>query len=110
MCSISFYFLFNADGWSIGIFNRELSQLYNAAVESGSADLSSLPIQYADYAAWQQEYLESEGAIKEKQFWKSTLAGVPAMLQLPTDRPRPDNPTGEGSKNWIKLLRSNYAA
>ncbi|KAL4531342.1 hypothetical protein Ndes2437A_g08678 [Nannochloris sp. 'desiccata'] len=87
-----------ADFWSIGVFNRELSQLYNAAMQGGTFDLIALPIQYGDYAAWQQDYLQSEGAVKEKQFWKSTLAGVPAMLQLPTDRPRPESPTGEGRK------------
>ncbi|KAL4526545.1 hypothetical protein Ndes2526A_g00990 [Nannochloris sp. 'desiccata'] len=52
-----------ADGWSIGIFNRELSQLYNAAMQGVAADLIALPIQYADYAAWQQDYLRSEARI-----------------------------------------------
>jgi FkbH-like protein len=72
-----------ADRWSVGIFFGELMALY------GGAPLSPLPIQYADFACWQRERLE-EGGLLDRQldYWKKQLAGAPAALALPTDRPR----------------------
>ncbi|MET0264840.1 MAG: amino acid adenylation domain-containing protein [Duganella sp.] len=78
-----------SDGWSIGVLVRELSALY-AAFSAGRPDpLAPLPIQYADYAAWQRTWLQ--GAVLEGQtaFWKRQLQGAPALLELPSDRPRP---------------------
>lgn len=76
---------------------------YNAALEDKLPSWQPLPIQYADFAAWQQDHLQGEGASKEKEFWKKTLAGVPAILQMPTDRPRPEHPTGESGKFSAKI-------
>ena len=95
--------VYSADGWSIGLFNKELSLAYNAALAGESPGWQPLPIQYADYAAWQQERLKGDGAAKEKEFWKKAVAGVPAILQMPTDRPRPEQPTGESGKFSGKL-------
>lgn len=64
-------------------------------MNGSSLSWSGLPIQYADYAAWQQEYLNSKNAEKDRAFWKSALAGVPAILQMPTDRSRPERPAGD---------------
>ncbi len=72
-----------SDGWSMGVLVRELSALYTGS------PLPDLPIQYADYAEWQREWLA--GGVLEAQlaWWRERLEGVPAVLELPTDRPRP---------------------
>ncbi|HEV2150668.1 MAG TPA: amino acid adenylation domain-containing protein, partial [Longimicrobiaceae bacterium] len=78
-----------SDGWSIGILVREVSALYAAHSRGEALRLPDLPLQYADYAAWQREWLT--GAVLQEQvgFWRERLAGAPALLELPTDRPRP---------------------
>ena len=78
-----------SDGWSIGVLVREVSALY-AAFSAGQADpLAPLAIQYADYAAWQRGWLQGEVHQAQSTFWKEALCGAPALLELPTDRPRP---------------------
>ncbi len=76
------------DGWSIGIFIRELSLFYSAFHNRGQAPVKQLSIQYGDFAAWQREWLQ--GPILERQlsYWRCQLDGAP-VLQLPSDRPRP---------------------
>ncbi len=78
-----------SDGWSMGIFVRELSALYGAAVEGGEARLPPLPVQYADFAAWQRGWLAGETLERETAYWRGRLSGAPALLELPLDRPRP---------------------
>jgi amino acid adenylation domain-containing protein len=92
-----------SDGWSMGIFTRELSQLYNAAVRGGSAPLPQLPIQYADYALWQRQRLQGEGLEAKLAYWKQHLAGAPAILELPTDRPRQAVQTYRGARQSSTL-------
>jgi amino acid adenylation domain-containing protein len=77
-----------ADGWSLGIFLRELAVCYRAASAGVPASLPPLPIQYADFALWQRQWLQ--GAVRERQlaYWQQHLAGAPAVLHLPADRPR----------------------
>jgi amino acid adenylation domain-containing protein len=77
------------DGWSAGILLGELSELYLAAVEGRAPRLPELPVQYADFAAWQREWLQGEALERQLAFWRQRLAGAPAVLELPTDRPRP---------------------
>ncbi|WP_191488524.1 non-ribosomal peptide synthetase [Pseudomonas sp. FEN] len=78
-----------SDGWSIGVLVKEFAALYQA-FSSGQADpLPALALQYADYAAWQRRHLEGERLSQHVEFWRSHLAGAPALLSLPTDRPRP---------------------
>jgi amino acid adenylation domain-containing protein/non-ribosomal peptide synthase protein (TIGR01720 family) len=77
------------DGWSFGVFLRELKALYEAAVAGGPPPLPPLPVQYADFAAWQRAWMESAAAREHLEFWRRTLAGAPPLLELPTDRPRP---------------------
>ncbi|UVK49252.1 amino acid adenylation domain-containing protein (plasmid) [Mesorhizobium sp. AR07] len=78
-----------SDGWSLGVLVRELSSLYRA-FEAGQDDpLPPLAIQYADYAAWQRQWLSGERRQSQAQYWRDTLSGAPARLALPTDRPRP---------------------
>ena len=85
------------DGWSIGVLNRELSALYGAFLEGGSPGLPELPIQYADYAAWQQEWMASGGLDEQLAYWQGQLAGAPALLELPADRPRPRRQSFRGA-------------
>ncbi|HKP14000.1 MAG TPA: amino acid adenylation domain-containing protein, partial [Blastocatellia bacterium] len=77
------------DGWSTGIFIRELNHLYNLYVTGESSPLNELQIQYADFAVWQREWLQGEGLEKQLDYWRRQMAGVPATLDLPTDRRRP---------------------
>ena len=76
------------DGWSFGVLLNELSEFYSAAVSGCPARLPELPVQFADYALWEQHHLDG-GALDELVgFWQRTLAGV-ETVQMPTDRPRP---------------------
>ena len=77
------------DGWSRHILLSELAALYDAYCDGRSSPLPELPLQYADYAVWQQQYLQGEVLERLLSYWKQKLAGAPATLDLPTDRPRP---------------------
>ncbi|HET7460190.1 MAG TPA: amino acid adenylation domain-containing protein, partial [Longimicrobium sp.] len=89
--------------WSMGVFTRELSTLY-AAFRAGEPDrLPALPIQYADYAAWQRRWVDGEVLKAQAEYWKKTLAGVPELLELPTDRPRPARQDFTGAAAEIEL-------
>jgi amino acid adenylation domain-containing protein/non-ribosomal peptide synthase protein (TIGR01720 family) len=78
-----------ADGWSMGVLVHELSVLYTAARTGQPAALPELPIQYADYAHWQRQWLQGQALDTQLSYWKQQLAGAPALLDLPADRPRP---------------------
>ncbi|TWB10729.1 amino acid adenylation domain-containing protein [Nitrospirillum amazonense] len=78
-----------ADGWSVGVLTRDLSTAYRAALAGTAPDWPPLPVQYADYAVWQQALLSGEGLRGRLAFWRGHLAGAPTQLRLPTDRPRP---------------------
>ncbi|HEU4560861.1 MAG TPA: amino acid adenylation domain-containing protein, partial [Longimicrobium sp.] len=78
-----------SDGWSMGVFFRELSALYAAYRDGGESPLAELAVQYADYAVWQREQLAGEVLDRQLAYWKERLAGAPELLELPTDHPRP---------------------
>ncbi len=78
-----------ADGWSIGLLLTEVTALYAAFAADRPSPLAPLPVQYADYAAWQRERLTGETLEGELAYWRQRLAGAPPLLELPTDRPRP---------------------
>ncbi len=78
-----------SDGWSMDVFVRELAAGYGALVTGGHPALPPLPLQYADYAIWQREWLSGEVLAGEIAWWQARLAGAPGLLELPTDRPRP---------------------
>ena len=78
-----------SDLWSMGVLVRELMVLYDALSHDRPSPLPELPIQYADYALWQRNWLQGRELEKQLDFWKGHLAGAPAVLELPTDRPRP---------------------
>ncbi len=78
-----------SDGWSMGVLVREISALYGAARAGSPSPLPELPIQYADFAVWQRGWLRGEVLERQLAYWREKLAGVPATLDLPTDRPLP---------------------
>jgi amino acid adenylation domain-containing protein len=77
------------DGWSIGVLMHELNLLYNTELDGEPDPLPPLAIQYADYAAWQRQWLDQDECAKQLAFWRHALHGAPTLLTLPTDRPRP---------------------
>ncbi|HLK54917.1 MAG TPA: amino acid adenylation domain-containing protein [Chthonomonadaceae bacterium] len=91
------------DGWSQGVFLQELTALYNAFSMDAPSPLPALPIQYADYAVWQREWLRGEALERQLSYWKEHLSGAPALLELPTDHPRPPVQTFQGASQHRKL-------
>ncbi|MEH2147960.1 amino acid adenylation domain-containing protein [Nostoc sp.] len=77
------------DGWSMGIFIQELSNLYRGFTLSSPSLLPELPIQYADFAVWQRRWLTEAIQKQQLNYWKQQLADAPPLLELPTDKPRP---------------------
>ena len=86
-----------SDGWSVGVLIKEVVALYKAFSASETSPLAELPIQYADYAAWQREWLTGEVLQGQLNYWKQQLAGAPPVLELPTDRPRPATQSHQGA-------------
>ncbi|MCW7542129.1 amino acid adenylation domain-containing protein, partial [Aquabacterium sp. A7-Y] len=78
-----------ADGWSVVVLTRELAACYAACRDGGAPALPPPLLQYADYAAWQRERLAGEALQRGRAYWTDRLADAPALLDLPTDRPRP---------------------
>ena len=86
-----------ADAWSIGVFVRELGELYTAFAAGRPSPLPALGIQYADFALWQREWLTGDTLSRLVSAWRERLAGAPSALDLPTDRPRPPVQTFRGA-------------
>lgn len=82
-----------SDGWSVGVFTRELVANYHAFIEGREPSLPELPLQYGDFAAWQRQWLAGEAFDKLLAFWRGQLEGAPAVSKLPAARPRPPRPT-----------------
>ncbi|HVS00465.1 MAG TPA: amino acid adenylation domain-containing protein, partial [Thermoanaerobaculia bacterium] len=92
-----------SDGWSMGILVREVTALYAAFTEGRPSPLPELPVQYADFAAWQRSWLHGEALESEIAFWRRQLAGLPPRLELPTDRPRPAAQSFRGASRPVHL-------
>jgi amino acid adenylation domain-containing protein len=86
-----------SDGWSMGVLVREMAVLYEAYVAGEGPALDELPIQYADFAVWQRQWLQGETLERQLSYWRKQLEGAPHVLDLPTDRPRPSVQTYEGA-------------
>jgi hypothetical protein len=99
-----------SDGWSTAIFVKEFVALYEASRAGRPPALAPLPIQYADYAYWQREWLQGEALESQLDYWRRTLGGSPPVLELPTDRARPEEPTLRGEKYFRKLPGELYEA
>jgi len=92
-----------SDGWSMGVFIEEASGLYQAFVAGEPSPLAELPIQYADFAVWQRQWLSGEVLQNQLNYWQQQLQGAPELLQLPTDRPRPSVQTFQGRTESFSL-------
>ncbi|HYU33835.1 MAG TPA: amino acid adenylation domain-containing protein [Thermoanaerobaculia bacterium] len=92
-----------SDGWSMGVLLREIAALYPAFSQGQPSPLPELPVQYADYACWQREWLQGDVLEGQLAFWRHRLAGAQAVLELPTDRPRPPVQTFRGASRPVAL-------
>ncbi|HEY0077792.1 MAG TPA: condensation domain-containing protein, partial [Pyrinomonadaceae bacterium] len=95
-----------SDGWSISIFIREVAVLYEAFSQGKESPLEELPIQYADYAVWQREWLCGEVLDEQLAYWREQLGGELPVLQLPLDKPRPAVQKFSGAALSIEIPES----
>ena len=91
------------DGWSHGVFLTELTKLYESFLAERPSPLPELPIQYSDFAAWQQRWMKGGAIAGHLQYWKEQLRGAPPLLELPTDRPRPRVQSFRGARVSFNL-------
>jgi amino acid adenylation domain-containing protein len=91
------------DEWSIEVLQAELRSLYAAYLQGQPSPLEELEIQYADYAAWQRKVLQGEALDQHMSYWKEQLAGMPALIELPTDRPRPVTQSYRGASQHLVI-------
>ncbi|HEX3128876.1 MAG TPA: non-ribosomal peptide synthase/polyketide synthase, partial [Thermoanaerobaculia bacterium] len=91
------------DGWSTGVLVRESAMLYEAFAQGRLSPLPELPIQYLDFAVWQRMWLRGEALEAQLLWWREELAGAPALLELPTDRPRPAVQSYRGAGEALEL-------
>ncbi|HEX2202899.1 MAG TPA: amino acid adenylation domain-containing protein [Longimicrobium sp.] len=91
------------DGWSMGVLFGELGALYAAFREGRPSPLPELEMRFADYARWERERLSGESLEGLLAYWRKTLAGAPAILELPTDRPRPAEQSYRGADLHLRL-------
>lgn len=99
-----------SDGWSIGILWQQLTDVYQAFLSGKPSPLAKLPIQYADFAVWQHQWLSGEVLSSQINYWKTQLAGANTVLELPTDRPRPPVQTYQGSVQSLMLPQTLSAS
>jgi amino acid adenylation domain-containing protein len=92
-----------SDGWSMGLFVKELTALYCAFAAGRPSPLADLSVQYADFGLWQRQWLRDEELEAHLLYWKRQLDGAPAVLELPTDRPRSDVQTRSGDRRLLVL-------
>src|SRR5262249_31375028 len=93
-----------ADGWSIGLLTQELGTLYGAYSCGKASPLPELPLQYPDFAVWQEQWLKSNGVDDQLRYWTRQLSKLP-LLQIPTDRARPPTQTFRGAIESLLLPR-----
>ncbi len=95
-----------SDGWSVGVFVRELAALYEAYAGGRHSPLRELSIQYADFAGWQRSWLQGERLEEQLSYWRAQLSGAPPLLKLPTDRPRPPVQSYRGAHQTLLVSES----
>src|SRR6185437_7403216 len=83
----------------------ELSSLYNDYIEGRAPSLAPLPLQYADFALWQRDWLQGEALEQQLSYWKDQLAGIPDLLDLPISKPRPKELTYRGASYGVNLSK-----
>jgi aspartate racemase len=94
------------DGWSVHVFLTELMELYKAFSAGGPSPLPELPVQFADYAYWQRQWMQGEEAEEQLAYWTTKLAAAPPILELPADRPRPALQSFRGAQQKIEISSS----
>ncbi|MCD9188137.1 MAG: amino acid adenylation domain-containing protein [Pyrinomonadaceae bacterium] len=119
LCAVTIHHI-AADGWSMSVLVRELTELYKSYLEHRSPRLSELPIQYADFAVWEKENITAENLAQETAYWKKQLGGHLPALNLPTDNHRPAIQNTDGKRfplsispeltEKLKLLAKNENA
>ena len=92
-----------SDGWSMKIFFKELNHIYQKLIRGETPALAELPLQYADFAHWQRQWLQGQILETQLRFWEAYLADAPDMLQLPCDYPRPSLQTYEGGRHRFEI-------
>ncbi|WP_207291188.1 non-ribosomal peptide synthetase [Pseudomonas sp. FW300-N2C3] len=92
-----------SDGWSVAVLIGEFNALYAAFSQGLDDPLPPLALQYADYANWQQQHLQGERLHAQVDFWKAHLDGAPALLELPSDHPRPQVQSYQGAALALQL-------
>jgi amino acid adenylation domain-containing protein len=92
-----------SDGWSMGLFVRELMGLYEASTTGHPVSLPELPVQYADFALWQRQWLDGAALESQVAYWRQCLQGASPDLGLPLDRPRPAVQTFRGARQSVRL-------
>ena len=93
-----------SDGWSVGVLMAELAALYGAFSRTQASSLPPLPLQFADFAAWQRRLLSEEGGLgDELAYWTARLADAPPVMDLPTDQPRPVVPSHRGASHPFEV-------
>jgi Condensation domain len=92
-----------SDAWSKSVLVREVVALYKAFIQGRPSPLAELPIQYADYAVWQREWLQGEALEKQLAYWRERLGGKLPTLELPTDRQRPAALSYHGARHYFML-------
>jgi len=92
-----------SDGWSLGVLVKEMAAIYEAIVEHRQVDLPQPPIQYADFARWQRDWLQGEVLEEQLSYWRQQLAGAPVVLNLPIAKPRRSMQTFNGGHCFKRL-------
>jgi amino acid adenylation domain-containing protein len=98
------------DGWSFDLLYEEISALYDAFVHGVAPVLPELPVTYGDFAAWHREWMQGPELERQLAYWRGTLRGALAPLDLPADRPRPATMSGAGDTIWIEIGAARLAA
>ena len=99
-----------SDGWSMEILYQELSLLYEAFSSNKPSPLPELPVQYADFAVWQRQWLQGEVMEKQLTYWRQQLKGALPVLELPADRPRPPVKSYRGGTHSFELSKDLVAS
>ncbi len=92
-----------SDNWSTGLFVHEIMEFYKAIVQNRPPRLQPLTVQYADFAAWQRKWLSGKTLENQLQYWREQLQGIPPLLELPLDKPRPAYQTYNGDFKLFEI-------
>ncbi len=94
------------DGWSFGVFQRNLIDIYESIVSGKLPELDELRVQYADYAVWQRSWLQGEELDRQMGYWREQLSGELPVLQMPADYARPGMQSTRGARKKLEISKS----